>query len=87
MLDLDLISNEIVIQMRDRPKMVTWKKRMKDAGAKAAAGRCVKQSLRVLVLRVCENLSRRPGLDHNAALHHGDPIAHLRRNTQVMRDE
>ena len=39
MLDLDLISNEIIIQMRDRPKTVTWKKRMKDAGAKAAKTR------------------------------------------------
>ena len=39
MLDLDLITNEIIIQMRDRPKTVTWKKRMKDAGAKAAKTR------------------------------------------------
>ncbi|HMO15290.1 MAG TPA: HNH endonuclease [Pirellulaceae bacterium] len=36
MLDLDLISNEMIIEMRDRPKTVTWAKRMKDAGAKAA---------------------------------------------------
>jgi len=36
MLDLDLISNDIIVQMRDRPKTLTWKKRMKDAGAKAA---------------------------------------------------
>ena len=39
MLDLDLISNETVIEMRDRPKTVTWAKRMKDAGAKAAKTR------------------------------------------------
>ncbi|HRF05472.1 HNH endonuclease [Accumulibacter sp.] len=39
MLDLDLISNETIIQMRDRPKIVTWSKRMKDAGKKAALTR------------------------------------------------
>jgi 5-methylcytosine-specific restriction endonuclease McrA len=39
MLDLDLISNETIIEMRDRPKTVTWAKRMKDAGAKAAKKR------------------------------------------------
>jgi hypothetical protein len=39
MLDLDLISNETIIQMRDRPKVVTWAKRMKDAGQKAAITR------------------------------------------------
>ena len=39
MLDLDLISNETIIQMRDRPKIVTWAKRMKDAGQKAAITR------------------------------------------------
>ncbi len=39
MLDLDLISNEIIIHMRDRPKIVTWSKRMKDAGQKAALTR------------------------------------------------
>ena len=37
--DLDLISTETVIQMRDRPKIVDWSKRMKDAGAKAAVTR------------------------------------------------
>lgn len=35
--DLDLISTETIILMRDRPKVVVWAKRMKDAGAKAAA--------------------------------------------------
>ena len=34
--DLDLISTETIIVMRDRPKVVTWSKRMKDAGMKAA---------------------------------------------------
>ena len=39
MLDLDLISTETIIQMRDRPKVVTWSKRMKDAGQKDALTR------------------------------------------------
>jgi len=39
MLDLDLISNETIIHMRDRPKVVAWSKRMKDAGQKAALTR------------------------------------------------
>ena len=39
MLDLDLISTEAMIQMRDRPRVVRWAKRMKDAGRKAAASR------------------------------------------------
>ncbi|GAC1425226.1 MAG: hypothetical protein NVSMB62_22330 [Acidobacteriaceae bacterium] len=30
--DLDLISTETIIRMRDRPKVVVWAKRMKDAG-------------------------------------------------------
>ena len=37
--DLDLISTETIIQMRDRPKVVVWSKRMKDAGKKAALKR------------------------------------------------
>ncbi len=37
--DLDLISSETIRTMRDRPKTVKWAKRMKDAGAKAAASR------------------------------------------------
>ena len=37
--DLDIIPTPIVRQMRDRPKLVNWRKRMKDAGAKAAASR------------------------------------------------
>jgi 5-methylcytosine-specific restriction endonuclease McrA len=39
MLDLDLITTETIIEMRDRAKIVTWAKRMKDAGAKAAKTR------------------------------------------------
>jgi hypothetical protein len=35
MYDLDLISTETIIHMRDRPKVVKWSKRMKDAGQKA----------------------------------------------------
>jgi len=34
--DLDLISTATIIEMRDRPKIVTWSKRMNDAGRKAA---------------------------------------------------
>jgi hypothetical protein len=37
--DLDLISTATIIQMRDRPKVVVWAKRMKDAGKKATASR------------------------------------------------
>ena len=37
--DLDIISTETIIQMRDRPKVVNWAKRMKDAGQKAALTR------------------------------------------------
>lgn len=39
MLDLDLISVDTLITMRDRPKIVNWSKRMKDAGKKAALKR------------------------------------------------
>ena len=37
--DLDLITTKTIILMRDRPKVVVWAKRMKDAGAKAAVSR------------------------------------------------
>jgi hypothetical protein len=37
--DLDLISTATIIEMRDRPKVVVWAKRMKDAGRKAAESR------------------------------------------------
>ncbi len=33
--DLDLVSTPTIIEMRDRPKIVTWSKRMKDAGRKS----------------------------------------------------
>jgi hypothetical protein len=49
MLDLDLISNDIIIQMRDRPKVVTWSKRMKDAGQKAALKRLRRAAARKAV--------------------------------------
>jgi hypothetical protein len=39
MLDLDLITTEIVVKMRDRLRRVVWGKRMKDAGVKAAETR------------------------------------------------
>lgn len=39
MFDLDLISTETMLQMRDRPRIVRWSKRMKDAGKKAAESR------------------------------------------------
>jgi len=39
MLDLDLIPTEAVIAMRDQPRAPVWKKRMKDAGPKAALTR------------------------------------------------
>src|ERR1017187_4427186 len=37
--DLDLITTKTIILMRDRPKVVVWAKRMKDAGRKAAISR------------------------------------------------
>jgi len=37
--DLDIISTDIIIEIRDRPKKVDWSKRMKDAGKKAALTR------------------------------------------------
>ena len=45
MLDLDLISTEAMIQMRDRPRVVRWAKRMKDAGKKAAISRKKRQAV------------------------------------------
>jgi len=33
--DLDLITTEIIVQMRDRLRRVVWRKRMKDGGQKA----------------------------------------------------
>jgi predicted restriction endonuclease len=37
--DIDLIPTETITLMRDREKRVDWKKRMKDAGQKAATTR------------------------------------------------
>ena len=45
MLDLDLISTDTMIQMRDRPRVACWAKRMKDAGKKAALSRKKRQSI------------------------------------------
>src|SRR5258707_7973034 len=39
MFDLDLISTETIIQMRHRPRVVSWSKRMKYAGKKSALSR------------------------------------------------
>ncbi len=39
MYDLDLITTETIILMRDRPKIANWATLMKDAGKKAAATR------------------------------------------------
>lgn len=47
--DIDLIPTETIISMRDREKRVTWSKRMKDAGAKAAATRKRKQAAKKAV--------------------------------------
>ncbi len=47
--DLDLISTETIIQMRDRPKIVDWSKRMKDAGKNAAKTRKRKAAARKAV--------------------------------------
>jgi len=44
MLDVDLISNEVIREMRDRLKKVNWSKRMKDAGKKAAISRKWRQA-------------------------------------------
>jgi hypothetical protein len=37
--DIDLISTQTVIEMRDRERRINWAKRMKDAGKKAALSR------------------------------------------------
>jgi hypothetical protein len=46
MFDLDLISTETICTMRDRPKVVRWAKRMKDAGRKAALSRKTRDAAR-----------------------------------------
>lgn len=47
--DLDLISTATIIEMRDRPKVVAWSKRMKDAGQKAALTRLRRAAARKAV--------------------------------------
>jgi len=47
--DLDLISTATIIEMRDRPKIVTWSKRMKDAGQKDALTRLRRAAARKAV--------------------------------------
>lgn len=37
--DVDIISTETIREMRDRPRIVRWKKRMKNAGPKSAETR------------------------------------------------
>ena len=43
--DLDIISTTTILEMRDRPKTVNWRKRMKDAGQKAASTRAKRSKL------------------------------------------
>jgi hypothetical protein len=69
--DLDLISTETIILMRDRPKVAVWAKRMKDAGAKAAESRrktiakkliqsdAAKKAVKTRMKRKAESLSAR----------------------------
>lgn len=47
--DIDLIPTETIMLMRDREKLVLWSKRMKDAGAKAAATRRRKEAAKKAV--------------------------------------
>jgi len=44
MLDVDLISNEHIKAIRNRARKVNWKKRMKDAGQKAARTRKLREA-------------------------------------------
>jgi hypothetical protein len=46
MLDLGLISKETICHMRDNPRRVDWKLRMKDAGRKAADTRARRSAAR-----------------------------------------
>ena len=47
--DINLIPTEAIVLLRDREKRVVWSKRMKDAGAKAAATRKRKQAAKKAV--------------------------------------
>jgi hypothetical protein len=42
--DLDIISTRTIQEMRDRPRVVQWSKRMKDAGRKSAETRRKRQA-------------------------------------------
>jgi hypothetical protein len=44
--DLDLIPTEGLVALRDRPRVIRWAKRMKDAGKKAALSRKKRESAR-----------------------------------------
>lgn len=60
--DLDLISTQVIIEMRDRPKVVLWAKRIKEAGKKAAASRrlgTAKQKWRLAGLKAAQTRARR----------------------------
>jgi len=46
MLDLDLIPRNAMVLLRDRPRVVRWAKRMKDAGQKALLTRRRRQAAR-----------------------------------------
>jgi hypothetical protein len=58
MYDLDLITAETIILMRDRPKVVVWAKRMKDAGAKAAKTRLDRLKWKTAGLKAAETRKR-----------------------------
>ncbi len=57
MFDLDLISVDTLMIMRDRPKIVRWSKRMKDAGKKAALKRKRKTAARKAVATKRKNIT------------------------------
>jgi 5-methylcytosine-specific restriction endonuclease McrA len=63
--DLDLISTETIIQMRDRPKIVKWSKRMKDAGKKAALTRKHQMAGRKAAATRKNNQPPQPVSSHN----------------------
>ena len=57
MFDLDLISVDTLMTMRDRPKIVKWSKRMKDAGKKAALKRKRKSAAKKAVATKRRNIN------------------------------
>jgi len=57
--DLDLISTATIIEMRDRPKVVVWAKRMKDAGAKAAKTRLDRAKWKARAAKAVETRKRK----------------------------